>query len=328
MTAACDLLEAELALDRIDADLAAELPAHMRAFAAAHARGAPVPPAPAVLQRPVTLVAAQQALAHPLLEDRARAILRLVVPIAIEDDPRVIAARASDPTWDALAVLTAARDAVARERFDTPFVALMHQLYGVGIAAREVAWPPMQHAWHAADGAPAPDLDEAWRALAAEHGADGVVEIRRAAARPRTFVVVPQRHVIVVVPDALSSPAARFAVLHEFGHALVALLAPLGVARVVDEAAAAYVARAMEDAASPWFSPLAAAARARRVQLAMALDAIERSVSSVRPTERPPWALWHDPAAQAAYVEAEAIADRWSGPLAACIAGEAARGPL
>ena len=27
--------------------------------------------------------------------------------------------------------------------------------------------------------------------------------------------------------------------------------------------------------------------------------------------EKPPWALWHDPATQAAYVEAEVIADCW-----------------
>lgn len=319
MTAACDLLEAELALDRIDAALAAELPAHMRAFAAAHARSAPPPPAPAVLQRASTLAAARQALAHPLLEDRARAILRVAVPIAIEDDARVVAARAATPTWDALAALTAARDAAARERFGDGLIATMHGLYGVTIAAREVAWPAAQHAWHAMAG-DAPDLDEAWRSLAEQHGADGVVEIRRSKARPRTFVIAPGRHAVVVVPDALSSPAARFAVLHEFGHALVALLAPLGVARVVDEAAAAYVARVMEDPGSPWFSPLAAAARVRRLEVAMALDAIERGVSTLRPTERPPWALWHDPAAQAAYAEAEAIADRWQGPLAACLA--------
>ena len=319
MTAACDLLEAELALDRIDAALATELPAHMRAFASAHARGAPPPPAPPVLQRPATLAMARQALAHPVLEDRALAILRLVVPIAIEDDPRVVVARAAAPAWDALAALTAARDAAAHERLGESFVAAMHRLHGVTVAARDVAWPAAQHAWHAMAG-DAPDLDDAWRTLAEQHGAHGVFELRRSAARPRTFVVVPGRHVIVVVPEVLSSPAARFAVLHEFGHALVALLAPLGVSRVVDEAAAAYVARVMEDPASPWFSPLAAAARARRFQIATALDAIERGISSLRPTASPPWALWHDPAAQAAYVEAESVADRWHGPLAECLA--------
>jgi hypothetical protein len=53
----------------------------------------------------------------------------------------------------------------------------------------------------------------------------------------------------------------------------------------------------------------------RRGILARALDQIERHLEHAplpltdRLAERPPWALWHDPGAQAAYVAAESMAD-------------------
>jgi len=336
--AACDLLEAELRLDRLEAELAAELPAHVRAFAAAHAEGRPNPPAPAVARRTGSLAIARLALAHPLLADRAAGVLRLLAPIAIDDDPRVLAARAGEPTWEALAALTAARDAAARERFGLGFVALIHRLHGAeagmlsgadgsastDASAPPLAWPARLDAWHAPEPGAAPiaraAVEELGRALAACHGARGRIELvaARGDARPRTFVVEPGRHVIVVAPGVLATPADRFAALHELGHALVGLLAPAGVPRAVDEAAAAYIARLLEDPASlpaGWPSEHADAARARRTQIARALAAIERALAAgtpaPRPTPRPPWALWHDPGAQAAYVAAESLADRW-----------------
>jgi hypothetical protein len=129
-------------------------------------------------------------------------------------------------------------------------------------------------------------------------------------------VVEPGREVILVIPAQIARPAERFAVLHELGHAVAALaLAPdAGLPRVVDEAAAAYVAAAIEREACAWYSPLAAAARVRRLALAQRLDRIERALPALpalasRPAQRPPWALWHDPGAQAAYVAAEALAE-------------------
>ena len=311
MAAACDLLEAELALDHLEAALAVSLPPHMRAFAAAYAAGAALPPAPPETRR---IAAVQNALAHPLLVDRALGLARLMFPIAIEDDRRVVAARSADPTWDALAALTAARDAVSRERFGRSFVDLMHRLHGVTVPVADVAWPAPVDGWR--DGSA---IGVEWDELAREYGARGVMRLVHAGVHARTFVVESLREVIVVAPE-VRTPAARFAVLHEYGHALAALLAPGGLPRVVDEAAAAFIARTGED-------PLATRARARRLQLAQALDAIERG-SALRPTEFPPWALWHDPGAQAAYVEAEAIADRWcaaSITLAGAIAAERAR---
>ncbi|HEX4418794.1 MAG TPA: hypothetical protein VH165_12875, partial [Kofleriaceae bacterium] len=113
MTAACDLMSIELRLDRIEAELATELPPHVRSFARAYARGAAPPPAPDVLRRAVTLATARAALAHPVLADRGLALLRLAAPIAIEDDPGVVAARAAAPSWAGLAGLAAARDAAS-----------------------------------------------------------------------------------------------------------------------------------------------------------------------------------------------------------------------
>jgi hypothetical protein len=342
MTAACSLLEAELALDRIEAELATELPPHMRAFAAAHAANASSPPAPPVLLRASTVIQVRQALPHPLLEDRARLVARLAFPAAIEVDPRVAAIRARfhdganvlGPTWDDYAVLAAARDQVARERFDRPFVDLMHDLHGLranDLANDPAAWPAAVDGWHARDTALSSSaLDAMWREIAMASRLPGAVRILRGdRARARTFVVEPKREVIVVLPQLIDTPAARFAALHEFGHALVALL--IGeVPRVLDEAVASFVARRMEDPGSPWSCTLAAAARVRRVAVARVLDQIERGTSAgastAWPTERPPWALWHDPGAQGAYVAAEAIADSLDGrDLAASIASRMPR---
>src|SRR2546423_950884 len=63
---------------------------------------------------------------------------------------------------------------------------------------------------------------------------------------------------------------------------------------------------------------LAPAARARRLASAQLLDAIERAAISIAGLPAalpavPPAALFDDPGAQAAYVAAEAIADRLAG---------------
>ena len=220
-------------------------------------------------------------------------------------------------------------------------IALLHQLHGVPTgapAATASPLPPPIGGWTTAEP-PLEDaaIEQAWRGLADRHGVTGRVRVERGEVRPRAFVVEPGAEVIVAVPRAIATPAARFAVLHELGHAIANLAAPAGIPRALDEAVASYVARAMElpgvlDA--PWWSPLAADARARRTLLARTLDAIERAVPDEPPAFALPWALWHDPGAQAAYVTAEELADRWwaelgatpaRGTLAAAIATERAR---
>jgi hypothetical protein len=410
---ACELLATELRLDRIEAELAIDLPPHLRALAHAHANGLPLPSAPDVLHRATTLATARAALVHPLLADRGLALVRLVAPIALEGDPAVAAARTAAPTWAALAALAVARDAAAQVRFGRTAIEVVHRLHGsaidlaslsvgvggavhgvdgraggiprgviaqatatggnapervlamappavggpgaandagdrspqllelgrapcVGVergtgrggapnAGRRAALEedgavlglsPAVAGWFEPDGIAVDDraVTAAWQALRAQHGVDGIVRFERGTgARPRAFVVEPGREVAIAIPTQIATPAGRFAVLHELGHAVAALALPGGIPRVVDEAAAACVARAIERDGDAWYSPLAAAARARRRQLARLLDGIERALPALPAppmvSERPPWALWHDPGAQAAYIAAEALAD-------------------
>lgn len=352
-----DTFDAELALDRLEAQIAAELPAHLRAFSAAYAAGQPAPSAPEAARNPASLAVARRALeagrsqrapadsatspSDSDLSARALGLLRLLVPIAIEDDAAVAAARGPEPSWDAWPGLGAARDASARRRFGVGHVELLHEMHGVsGSAAssdgRSPPWPGPLDGWHEpAPNLTAADVERAWRDLASLHAARGICRIVRADARPRAFIVEPGREVTVVI-GSIDTPAIRFAAIHELGHAVAALIMPRPLARVVDEAAASYIARLLEHEGAldlPWFTPMAAAARARRLAISAALDAIERGASD-RPLAKPPWALWNDPAAQAAYVAAEAIADRWwtelgawpaPGALAAAICTEQRR---
>jgi len=315
---ACDLLSVELRLDRIDAELARELPHHMRELARTYARGERLPWAPDAAIRPASLAAARAALAHPLLADRGLALLRLVAPIAIEGDPGVADAYAAPKTWSALAQLAAARDAAAMTRFGRRAIDVLQLLHGSTATAPSAALeltrlaPPVA-GWSAPDGVAVDEhaIARIWYAARTRHGVDGAVRFERSTgARPRTFVVEPGREVIVVVPAHPNTPADRFAILHELGHAIAALALPAGIPRVVDEAAAAYVARAIE-VEGPWFAPTAREARKRRTALAAVLDRIEGALPEIAAhmTIRPPWALWHDPGAQASYIAAEAMAD-------------------
>jgi len=321
---ACELVTVELRLDRVEAELATELPPHMRAFARACARGAAPPPAPDVVLRRATLATARAALAHPILADRGLALLRLVAPIAIEADAVVAAARAAAPSWDGLAALTRARDAAATALFGRRAIDALHRLHGATAGgpadpAPEQLPPPVT-GWSEPDGTALDNqaISHAWDTIRARHGVTGAVRFERTASgRPRTFVVQPRGEVVVVIPAQIATPAARFAVLHELGHVLAALASPAGIPRLVDEAAAAYLARMIErpcdgaDALATWYSALAGPARARRHRLACALARIELALPALGEpiAERPPWALWHDPGAQAAYVAAEALAD-------------------
>lgn len=343
---ACDLLTAELALDRLEAQLAAELPAHVRAFADAYARGLPAPPAPDVARRPASIAVVRNSLAHAELADRAAGLARLIVPLAIEEDAAVARAYAGERTWAGLAALARARDAAARAHFGIGFLPLVHALHGCDAATRDESaggggWPEPVEGWLDEDpGTVTIDIDATWRELAARHGAAVDVELAQSdVAHPRAFVV---RHaladvrglVTVVSRRTALTPAARFEIRHELGHAIAAGLAAAGLPRVVDEAVAAYIARGVEDPREHgWYSALAAAARQRRGAVAGALAALEHRLYATGaaavaqpPTPRPPWALWHDAGAQAAYVAAERIAERWHRDLGTSPApGELAR---
>ena len=368
MASACELIDVELAVDRLEAELAAELPAHVRAFARAHAVGKTPPPAPPIARS--GLETAERACRHPELADRGLALLRLLAPIAIEDDPPVAAARGVAPTWAHYDALMRARDDAAQRRFGRGVIDVIHRLHGSRVvdapatgnrepdadlrprmvrggepsstdvrvplqtadsqrSTTDARYTPVVAAldgWHVRDHElDAAAIDHAWTTIAAATGARGMVRIEQANVRPRAFVVEPGVEVIVVVPAQVDTPAARFAVLHELGHAACALVSKRPVPRVVDEAVASLVARSMEGegALDPaWASPLAAEARRRRMALAALLDRRERGPIDTGHAS-PPWGLWHDPGAQAAYVAAEAIADRLAlDGLAAAVSRE------
>lgn len=314
----CDLLQSEMALDLLDGELAVELPAHMRAFARAHADGRPPPGAPLIARLASSLQIARNACMHDVLADRGLGLVRLIAPLMIESDTMVATVRADAPSWEGLAHLTKARDLVARDRFGCSTVELMHRLHGVPDERPIFDVPgPAIEGWHARDQAiDHTAIVDVWNLLAARFGITGQVRIdRSASAHPRTFVIEPNVEVVIVIPNVVDTPAARFAVLHELGHAIVALALPAGTPRVVDEAAASYVARLAEPPSwlpPRWPSELAVAARRRRTALAAMLDEVERALPEIAdvPGARPPWALWHDPGAQAAYVAAEDIAER------------------
>lgn len=368
----CDALQAELALDLLEGELAVEMPPHMRAFARAHADNRPPPAAPLLARLASTLKTARDACMHDFIADRGVALLRLVLPLVIEDDAAVKAARAASPTWDNLGKLAAARDAAAQARFGTSARELLHRLFGVeDVRARPrggangggwggadgggwgggdggddgpggggggdsrdsrdsrehmMALGPPVDGWHVPD-APLDSsaIHDAWQAIVARFGivTTGQLRIDRSRepkTQPRAFVVEPKHEVIIVVPEHVDTPAARFAVLHELGHAVVALALPAGTPRVVDEAAASYIARFSEPPTwlpPRWESELAPPARRRRLALATMLDEIERGLPTLAdvPSTNPPWALWNDPFAQAAYVEAERMADQLAKDL-------------
>jgi len=268
-------------LDLLEQELAAELPGHMRAFARAHAEGRTPPPAPLIARLSSSLDTALAALPNERLADRAVALLRLLVPLAIESDPAVTAVRAQPATWDGLSALTAARNSVSRERFGMDAIALIHRLHGTPDPVVEIDVPgPLIAGWMDRGAAvDAVAIDDVWHAIATRFGLAGSVRIDRSAtASPRTFVIEPLREVIVVVPQVIDSPLTRYTVLHELGHAAIALVQPPGIPRVLDEAAASYIA---------------------------SLPALPQL-----PGRIPPPALWTDPGAQASYVAAEAIAER------------------
>jgi hypothetical protein len=310
--------QVHLALELVEQEIAAELPAHMRAFARAHAEGRQPPAAPLVTRLASTLDTALTSCSNDGLFERGLALLRLVAPFAIENDPAVVAARAEPASWKAMPALARARDEAARARFGRSAIELAHLLNGTTSAPGDHDVPgPAVEGWNA----PGPALDvtainDTWQAIAARLGLTGSVRIDRSQrGTPRTFVIEPRVEVIVVVPVRVDTPAARFAVLHELGHAAAALALAPGVPRVIDEAAASYVARLAEPPSwlpPRWACELAAHARKRRTAIAATLDDVERLLPELPqlPGTTPPPALWHDPGAQAAYVAAEAIAEQ------------------
>jgi hypothetical protein len=280
-------MKLELELDRIEGLLAAELPPHLRAFAAAYAAGAVEPPAPAVMHEPATLAIAERAMATPALARRGRALWRLCALAAIE---REVGA-ATGTGWPALAALAGRREAAAQRRWGRGFLAVAHDVFDAGpvepvattaptatVSTRRVTAGTLTALWHELTDLPAPSI------IICE-------------ARPRTFAVRPGEAIVVVRSD--STVNAWSQALHELGHAWVAI-AGLELARTLDESVAISAARTLERR-----EPEARAMHERQHAIAVELAGVARYAGEPIHRDRPPpWALWHDPGAQAAYASA------------------------
>jgi hypothetical protein len=217
-------LDVELVLDRIAGQLDGELQLHMVAFARAYAAGTALPSAPDLAGRASTAAVARRALAFPTLKVRAIGLLRLVAPILIERDAGVATARAGAPTWAGLRALSEARDTVANARFKRRAIDVLHRLGGASETYEPtLEIPPAITGWTEPDHVLEDRaIEDVWRFLGEPAG----LEILRSdMARPRFFVVEPGARGIAVVPRTIDTPAKRFAVLHELGHAVLTLTA-------------------------------------------------------------------------------------------------------
>ncbi|CAN5868349.1 hypothetical protein BH11MYX2_BH11MYX2_29300 [soil metagenome] len=311
-----DTLVLEVFLDTVGGRLAMALPAHLAASAAAYVAARPPPPSPTLAPKDAVRIFAGTTCEDRTLAARAVSLLRVIAPTAIEADAHVTAAYTAIPSWDAWRSLGAARDTATRSLFGMSHRDLLHRLAGCSASNEtEAPVPSKIDAWHAA-GRPVGENDvrAMWARVSSGVGV-GALEIATSnTAHPRTFAIERGVRATIVIPARIDSPAKMFSVLHELGHALL-WLSPEAKQRewprVIDEATASYVARAMERPANAWFDEHAEPARLRRTQLARLLDTVEAdpTLGTTAIAAKPPWALWHDPAMQAVYVAAEVLAD-------------------
>ncbi|HEY4180823.1 MAG TPA: hypothetical protein VGM90_28455 [Kofleriaceae bacterium] len=311
-----DAFALEVFLDMLGGRLATALPAHLAACASAYVSNRPPPPSPTVAPKNAVRLFEGTLSKDAGLAVRAVSLLRVIAPTVIDADPRVTAAYVATPSWDAWRALCAARDEVARSLFGLPHRDLLHRLAGCRSSSQlTVTVPAKIDAWHAV-GRPVSEQDvrAVWARLATGVSV-GALEIATSdAAHPRMFAIERGVRATIVIPARIDAPAKMFTVLHELGHALLWLSSAATDRewpRMIDEAAAAYVAREMEDPVSAWFDENAEAARQRRTLLAAHLAAIEANpaLGTDAVAAKPPWALWHDPAMQGVYVAAELLAD-------------------
>ncbi len=226
------------------------------------------------------------------------------------------------PSWDDWRARIVALDAAV----PPSFVAAMRIAHGASDSHKAVSSTDdatmAQRALWLAPRLPmtAANVATVWLALALRYeipeALASAVSFRFDALHGQCSVVVPGCVVAVSVRSG-SSAAAWHECLHELGHAVVALCCTHDVPRAVDEAAADIIAAQLVRFASTQgpgpldcFADLVQVAsymRQHRNDIAQRLAAAEASGHPIA-TAAPPWALWHDPGAQAAYVAASQLA--------------------
>ncbi|MBP6632928.1 MAG: hypothetical protein KA297_26145 [Kofleriaceae bacterium] len=344
MTLDADPWALDLALTRIDGVVPRELGQHLEAAARAHADDRPPPPPPSSLLTVSTWRTARAASRLRADSPEARALAQRGRDLAaqaarawIDQDPAVAALVRATPSWDGLTALAAARTAAAIRAGERGFLDLVHELDGSAAAAPQgdqdgvAALPPAPEGWRAAGLAEptTPRVLAAWQALAA-----GLPPPRvwwSSSARPSRCYPCPAGPIVVLAASngARAGTPGRWAtVLHELGHAWAAMTSP-GCDRTDDEAMAMWWSDRLADPAlstvlaTPDPEALAALAMTRprrRRALAAQLVGFEAALyAGARPgpppalaSRAPPWALWFEGGAQAAYHEAEVRAAAWA----------------
>ncbi len=159
-----------------------------------------------------------------------------------------------------------------------------------------------------------------WRGIAAQYqipiALADAVPFTLTASHGQCRVLVPGRSVDVRLRSGASA-AAWHDCLHELGHALVALCTVADVPRAVDETVAEVIAAQLVRAPAvaggemlSAFSDLKQVAQQMRQHRGALAQRLANAEATGHPTAaaQPPWALWHDPGAQAAYVAASHLA--------------------
>lgn len=348
-----DGLALELWLDRREAALTPELRAHDRAVLAAVLAERPPPPPPPRLLDPAwaRLPARAARTGDARLARRAATLARWSLAARVATDPAVRAAARGDRDLDGLGHRHAALAAAAGRLGLADVGALIAALYGAapfadgpldddaaplaGAAGRaDVAAGDRHPTAEVVDPirAPLPTVSAVRDTLAAMTAIDPAPITLHRAPRALTVVVAGGEEVHCLVGPG-DDPLARLTVaVHELGHGLLAaarrglppsLAAP--VSRVVDEAAAAWAVRALEDPAvigDAGVRATLARRRARRERLTRALARFEAAcLAGVAPAvawatvaaidPRPPSThagLFDEPGVMAAYVAADRAA--------------------
>lgn len=318
-------LTLELALDELEAALADEQPA--------------------AWERPRRQLVARAA-ATKGLRRRTLQLLQAHAIAWIDQTAIVLASRLAAPSWAAYARLRAAQEVAASQAFEADWAHVMR--WAMGVPAAELPPPapirPPALRWtdERRDGGPGGRSELPWQRAVAALAAHAQpllrpyqLDLRFAPAHPRTRVSwrpgsggQPTAHLEITLRDDRDTPRAWFQLLHELGHALAAMICPgVWLPRAVDEAAAAWLSRHLEEPGSfptlpahAYDAALHGGERARRHAVAVALAHLEAHPAEARESGEPagaaaqaqlPWALWHDAGAQPAYLYAETLADKW-----------------
>lgn len=339
--------ELEMALDRDEGRWHGDLRSYLRAAAHAHHHGQAAPIAPSSLVALSTWRLAQRALACPLSPNGARIVGRgrrlgsLVIRPLIDREPAVASLVRQPRSWHGLAALARRRNEAAERLANRGYLALVCDLDGTAPVAPVSPSPqPTQRGTWRKEVLPAltpHTLAAMWSDVAGDEATPEVLS----APSGRPASSYPQGDdAIVVVPLGGRTLESWAVALHELGHAWAARHVPTAT-RVCDEAIAMwwsfrladpqFVQRVCgADARGSMTTAEAIALAARAYHEAMHTTArwfagVEASLyggsgeaQRVAGTEEaatapPPWALWFEGGAQAAYANAARCTSEWQG---------------